>query len=144
MKAPHLEILLPGIANTTYRIVSSEEPRYNCIAFAASKTDRFWWPSAVGPYYWPLATPRDESTNTFVEAFQSIGFESCGDGEMEAGFEKVAFFAINDRVKHAARQLRSGKWVSKLGRLEDIEHELHAVESKDYGKVIAFMKRPIP
>lgn len=40
------------------------------------------------------------------------------------------------------RQLPDGKWTSKLGALEDIEHDrLDALEGDDYGRVVAYMKR---
>ena len=45
--------------------------------------------------------------------------------------------------KHAARQLPSGRWTSKLGFLEDIEHALHDLEGTEYGAVVLVMKRPI-
>ena len=41
-----------------------------------------------------------------------------------------------------ARQLDSGKWASKLGKLEDIEHDLTGVEGKVYGKVAQYLKKP--
>jgi hypothetical protein len=62
---------------------------------------------------------------------------------LEEGFDKVAIFANKDRVTHMARQLRSGRWTSKLGPLEDVEHDLHAVESKTYGRVVKILKRTI-
>lgn len=46
--------------------------------------------------------------------------------------------------KHAARQLASGRWTSKLGKLEDIDHALHDLEGMLYGAVVLFMKRPRP
>jgi hypothetical protein len=32
-------------------------------------------------------------------------------------------------------------WTSKLGRIEDIEHELNGLEGQEYGTVKQFMKR---
>ena len=45
---------------------------------------------------------------------------------------------------HAARQLPNGRWTSKLGELEDIEHVLHDLEGAAYGSVVLVMKRPVP
>jgi hypothetical protein len=45
---------------------------------------------------------------------------------------------------HAARQLRSGAWTSKLGISEDVEHELRALEGEIYGVVALILTRPIP
>jgi hypothetical protein len=43
-----------------------------------------------------------------------------------------------------ARQLVSGAWTSKLGRLEDIEHEaLEAINCDDYGEPVQFLRRPL-
>jgi len=53
----------------------------------------------------------------------------------------VAVFGIGAELTHAARQLDDGTWTSKLGSLEDITHELQALEGADYGHVVLFMKR---
>jgi hypothetical protein len=45
--------------------------------------------------------------------------------------------------KHACRQLPSGRWASKLGPSEDIEHALYDLTGTAYGKVALIMKRPI-
>jgi hypothetical protein len=42
---------------------------------------------------------------------------------------------------HAARQLDSKMWTSKMGDDEDIMHELHGLTGGDYGDVRQFMKR---
>jgi hypothetical protein len=56
----------------------------------------------------------------------------------------IALFADkNDFPLHAARQLPSGRWTSKLGELEDIEHGLRDLEGDAYGTVVLIMKRPI-
>ena len=44
---------------------------------------------------------------------------------------------------HAARQLRSGRWTSKLGQAEDIEHELRALEGAIHGAVVLILKRQV-
>jgi hypothetical protein len=67
----------------------------------------------------------------------------CEGDELEAGFEKIALFANNQGIPlHAARQLPSGRWTSKLGELEDIEHTLRDLEGEEYGSVALVMKRP--
>lgn len=80
----------------------------------------------------------------FQEAFQSLGFGVCQKEDLESGFEKIALFADDNVPEHAARQLPNGRWTSKLGELEDIEHGLHDLEGVEYGKVVMLMKRPIP
>ncbi|TAF36353.1 MAG: hypothetical protein EAZ69_10585 [Oscillatoriales cyanobacterium] len=44
---------------------------------------------------------------------------------------------------HAARQLANGKWTSKLGWLEDIEHELDGLTGDRYGVVGQILKRAV-
>jgi hypothetical protein len=43
---------------------------------------------------------------------------------------------------HAARQQNNGRWISKLGEQEDIDHALHDLEGEMYGKVVLIMRRP--
>ncbi len=63
----------------------------------------------------------------------------------EPGIEKVAIFADESGCpKHMARQLPSGKWTSKLGHDEDIEHsDLAVLEGGDYGRVVSILARPL-
>ena len=66
-----------------------------------------------------------------------------GDGALpKAGFEKIALFALLEVPKHASRQLPSGRWTSKLGEMEDVEHDLHDLTGMVYGSVVLVMKRP--
>ncbi len=61
------------------------------------------------------------------------------------GFEKVALFVdAAGMPTHAARQVNSGAWTSKLGNSEDIEHELRALEGDIYGTVRLILKRRLP
>jgi hypothetical protein len=46
--------------------------------------------------------------------------------------------------KHAARQLPNGRWTSKLGVSEDIEHALHDLTGLIYGSVALVFKRLTP
>lgn len=44
---------------------------------------------------------------------------------------------------HAARQQPSGVWTSKLGQMEDIEHNmLEALRGDVYGRVGLILRRP--
>jgi hypothetical protein len=122
---------------------------YNCIAWAAGDTERWWWPS--GDDYWPFWSSRVESISSFVKAFRWLGYRICKNSRLEFAFEKVALYTINKEPKHMARQLRDGTWTSKCGGLEDITHfTLDAVESygpfpyAEYGSPELYMKRFIP
>lgn len=93
-------------------------------------------------YYWPLGVPADGTSDSYAKLFALCGFERCADGVLELGIEKIAIYADGYIFKHVARQLADGKWTSKLGTLEDIEHEsLKALCGDEYGEVVAFMKR---
>jgi hypothetical protein len=104
--------------------------------------DRWWWPDSMFIYFWPNDVPREETIEAFEQAFSLLGFSPCKNGDYENGYERVALF-LDDEKKptHMARQLDSGKWTSKLGGLEDIEHDLTGVEGKEYGKVAHCLKR---
>jgi hypothetical protein len=73
------------------------------------------------------------------------------DGRLEKGIEKVAIFSKDFKngkprePTHAAIQSprRNGKWRSKMGKDEDIEHELLILEGRLYGTVQFFMWRTL-
>jgi hypothetical protein len=73
-------------------------------------------------------------------AFAKFGYAPASSEEPEPGFEKVALFASDSEPPPAARQLPSGRWTSKLGLREDIEHDLHAVTGEAYGTVVLLLK----
>lgn len=135
-----LRLMFPALFYSPFEVTSPQTIDYNCIAWAASRIDAWWWPG--GPY-WPDGTPLVDTIGAFCQAYGAFGFETCEDGSTEHGFEKIALHVGSDlRVLHAARQLPDGKWTSKLGREWDITHELEGLEGDDYGKVAQFLKRP--
>lgn len=75
-------------------------------------------------------------------AYESVGFVICADGSQEEGVEKIAIYSVGDEYMHAALQLASGKWTSKMGPDEDIEHDApENLTGPCFGQVTAFMKR---
>ena len=81
--------------------------------------------------------------DAFRQTFAQEGYEPCDTPSLEPGHEKVAVFTnAAGAPTHAARQLLNGKWSSKLGKAEDIEHDLEALEGDEYGSVALIMKRP--
>jgi hypothetical protein len=87
---------------------------------------------------------RAETVQAFRDAFATLGYMLCDHEQLETGFEKVALFADPLAVPtHAARQLANGRWTSKLGQAEDIEHELRALEGAIYGAIVLLLKRPL-
>ena len=143
MSASHLEALFPALAASGYSVASPRDQRYNCIAWSAGTAHAWWWPAPGG--YWPPDLPRVLSTDSFARLFESLGYAICDDDGVEEGFEKVALYAGADGLPtHAARQLPSGSWTSKLGRLEDAEHaSLAAVCGDQYGSVARGFRRRI-
>ncbi len=142
----HIELVFPGLCGTAFRVTSPQADKYNCIAWAASDTTRWWWPDPPGQpesSYWPPNVPRVETMQAFRELFAALGYSVCDYEHLEDGFEKIALFALNGVPKHAARQLPSGGWTSKLGPMEDIEHQLHDLTGMVYGAVAVVMKRPV-
>jgi hypothetical protein len=138
-----IESLFPRLAGSQYRITSPRDDVYNCIAWAAGAMGDWWWPIGVGRTHWPDGVPRVASLDSFQKAFATVGYSVCTSEEPEPGIEKIALFADAQRKPtHAARQLPSGRWTSKLGRAEDIEHALHDLEGMFYGFVALVMRRP--
>jgi hypothetical protein len=138
---------LPGLNSENCRITSMDSARYNCIAWAAGDSSRWWWPDALRSYYWPSDAPREETIEAFVSAYATLGYAECSDASLEAGFQKVALFAKNSggevlKPTHAALQLPSGHWTSKLGALEDVDHsDLMALQGPAYGITVRYLKR---
>ena len=99
----------------------------------------------MGVGYWPPGIPRQETLAAFEEAYGTIGFSPCQGSELEPGFRKIAIYADNGVPTHAARQLPDGRWTSKLGRHEDIEHlGLEVLEDGGYGEVALILRCPGP
>lgn len=129
----------PRLTADNHRITSPATANYNCIAWAAGDTERWWEPGVC----WPVPS-ECYGLEVLEAAFRALGYERCADGVAEKGFEKVALHASGQFYTHAARQLPSGKWTSKLGRLEDIEHDApEDVAGGVYGNVAAFMRRTL-
>lgn len=144
MTPSDIEDYFPQIVLTGYGITSPQTPRYNCIAWAAGDTRKWWWPDPSPFAYWPPNIPRENTLQRFIEAFQTLGYEPCGNTDLEPDVEKAAVYADADgSPTHAARQLATGVWTSKLAREEDIEHhDLAGVEVQQYGHVVQLLKRP--
>lgn len=139
----HLLAAFPGLAVSPFRVTSPADTLYNCIAWAAGQPAQWWWPTSLpGKAVWPPGVPRVRTLDAFRAAFATIGYIDAADESLEAGHEKVAIFADAAGLPtHAARQLPTGRWTSKLGTAEDIEHDLRALEGHVYGTVVLILKR---
>jgi hypothetical protein len=137
-----IEADLPNLARSQYSEASDATDRYNCIAFAFGDTQNWWWPIQGYGNYWPPGFDFNASVGTLARLFELHGYSVCDDSAHEHGYEKVAIYTRNGRVEHAARQLRSGRWASKLGEEQDIEHDrVEDVDSPSYGSATLFLRR---
>jgi hypothetical protein len=136
-----LQSLFPGLKPGTYKIIGSATVQYNCIAWAVGKKDVFWWPAISPKTYWPPDIPVATTLAAFIQLFRSLGYKTCTNSAFERRFEKVAIFVKGQIVTHAARQLGNGRWSSKIGMSELIEHDLESIAGGDYGNVEQIMQR---
>ena len=142
-----LEELFSSLTNTNHKITSPRTSEYNCFAWAAEENDRWWSPSEdLEEYYWLDGAPKELSLDGITETYRLLGYEPCESSEIEEYFQKIAIYMKDGKPCHAARQLSNGKWTSKLGGWEDIEHELIGLEGigeHEYGYVEQILKRKI-
>jgi hypothetical protein len=138
-----MERHFPALKFSKYVITSPATITYNCIAWAADDSETWWWPDPFGIYFWPAEIPREETIESFVKAFELLGFQVCSSREYESDYEKIAIFATpNGKPTHAAKQFDSEMWSSKLGKLEDILHNINSLSGRIYGEPVIYMKRP--
>lgn len=143
---PPPEEVFPNLAASGFETKSEATSDYNCIAFSVGVSDDWWWPTE--PYTWPTGIPRERTLASFQLMYEQVyGYEVCDSIELEEGMEKVAIYTNAANLPtHAALQLSNGKWKSKLGNFEDIEHnDLYALEDDvgtQYGHVALIMKKP--
>ena len=99
-------------------------------------------------HYWPDGVRYSEDPEAFIEAYSTIGYSPCQDGDLELHLEKVALYGREDtlgrmKIKHAARQRPCGRWTSKLGEFKDIVHSKpDDVGGGTYGEVVCYLARP--
>lgn len=149
---PEIEAFFPHLRRAEYRKTSEATPAYNCIAHAAEVSEDWWWPAEGTGIYWPPGTSMEETIESFVHAYATVGYSVCeaGNRDPEVGYQKIAIYTDSDGVPtHAARQLPNGEWTSKLGRAEDIQHRtLGALGDEQngaigYGRVTVILRRPM-
>jgi hypothetical protein len=132
----------PRLTDANHRVTSPESTEYNCVAWAADDTANWWQPGV----YWPVPIdPEDTNLSALQAAFAFLGYSPCADDALEPNFVKVALYSAGKFYTHAARQLPNGRWTSKLGKGEDIEHDSPDVLGGGiYGEVAMYMMRPRP
>lgn len=138
-----LDFSFPSLKKTGFDITSPRTEEYNCIAWAVGDISKWWWPDKLFQYYWPPNVPRNEFLESFIEAFENMGYEICEKPDFEEGIEKISIYIRSDGTPtHAARQLKNGRWTSKLGGAEDIEHQIDSLDGPSYGSIAVIMQRP--
>lgn len=150
LEEEYIEIF-PGLSDDEFfRITSEKDPNYNCIAWAFRLYDDRWMQPPSSQlidgiwFWWPDGVRKDPSITAYIEAFESDGYEICESFDHDSQFVKIALYIneSNNNCTHAARQKLNGKWMSKLGPQNDIEHGTpHALEGECYGKVHCIMKK---
>lgn len=136
----------PNLRRTGYIVTSAQDRIYNCFAWAAGDTTACWdpLPEEGKDSYWPEGVPRVNTIEAFVQAYETIGFSVCDSPDLEAGIEKIVIYANNGVPDHAARQLPNGRWTSKIGEYEDVEHDIGAFKGgKYFGEVAVILKRSV-
>lgn len=131
----------PNLSPTNHRETSPATPAYNCVAWAAGDSSA-WWEPVVG--HWPDGVPTRADVASYAALFVSLGYEPCTRDAVTPEWECVAIYGDDGwNFTHVARLGSNGRWTSKLGALQDIEHEnLEALEGGDYGTVRLLLRRP--
>ena len=76
--------------------------------------------------------------------YATLSYKICENEALEIGYTKIALYISDEGLPtHAARQLRSGMWTSKIGALADIQHKLQGLTGERYGKVGQVLRRPL-
>jgi hypothetical protein len=140
---PRIQSWFSNLQPGSFEIIGNPTEEYNCIAWAAGDKSQYWWP---GMAFWPDGVPEELTFDTFMQAFASIGYNPCDNECFEQHVEKVAIYLKNGQPSHAARQARNGRWTSKLGPWELIEHDFDALEGNgpnEYGQITQIIARPM-
>jgi hypothetical protein len=140
------EIGFPNIRDAFQTSPATQD--YNCVAWALEINDEFWWPKPAPDYYWPDGVPREETKEAFIRVFEIHGYTEVplivsGSEKPPAEVERIAIFVKSGEITHVARQMRSGKWTSKMANDMDMTHDLDELVP-GYGAVSWIMERPRP
>lgn len=138
----HLLLTFPRLTDQNSAISSPETDNYNCVAWAYEVSNKKMWPRAAEDYYWPPDVADDDELQALTHLYVNAGYVRCDNGQLEDGFKKVAIYVDEAGPTHVARQLESGRWTSKLGDWEDIEHDtLDILEGEAYGRATVFLRK---
>ncbi len=81
LESSPLEEWFPNLAAAGYVITSPVSLMYNCYAWAAGESTRWWEPGRVMThYYWPSDLPSINTLVVHIQLFVMIGFIASEDG----------------------------------------------------------------
>ncbi len=136
----------PRLKESDYRETSPSRRRCNCFGWVIGDEERPWYPRGEPDRsYWPPGIRDDFSLEAFTEAYATRGFRPSSTGaSLVDGVEKIALYLDDEgEPSHAALQQPDGRWSSKMGTWEDIEHDsTTCLEGGTYGQVALFLERP--
>jgi len=116
-------------------MTSPETAEYNCIAWAAGDTSRWWWPDSLESSYWPDDVQRSETLEAFVKAFETLSYTVCDAPEYEEGFEKIASYYLGGTYYRFGRDPARENF-SIRRNFNPIEEEWNEEDFKDMGMLI--------
>src|SRR6266446_123536 len=87
------ESVFPKLRRSCYAKTSDETGLNNCAAWAVGYTRRWMQPKTEPWHFWPDGAPNNIRVESFVQAFELLGFQLCGDDSLEEGFDKIAVYA---------------------------------------------------
>lgn len=118
----NLYALFPKLRTSDHSVTSPFDRGYNCVAWLAEDTTKWWEPPGGNGLFWPDGLPVSPDRDAYLALFQKWGFETCDSGTLEAEKEKIAIWFAGDDFLHVAKQLENGWWSSKLGTYHDVSH----------------------
>jgi hypothetical protein len=134
------------LLGTNFCYSSYKKRGYNCVAYALGVENKDWDMLVFAKMFGLNKNDLDHSANGYAIIFrEKFGFEICQESEKEEGFKKIALYENNEGdFKHLSLQLENGKWTSKMGVYEDINHrDLNSISGDFYGHPVMFMKKTI-
>ena len=137
----------PNIINgINFKIIQQDNEDYNCIAHSLGYNHITIWPISKRFWVWDKTLPYINTINNFVSLYRKFNYEICEDSSWEFEYDKIALYISvlsgRNTVSHAAKQIDSYWWSSKIGGDELFEHTLEAIENKNVGTKYVFLKRP--
>lgn len=144
MAVSDIERSFPSLNQSNYRVASSVDFNYNCLAFAVGDESHWWEPPMGMGQYWPPGFADDIRVETVAAILRLHGFVLELDRGYTPQVDAIAVYGNSSgEWLHFAR-FTDGAWKSKLGSDHDIVHTtLECLEGSVYGVVVLILgKKP--